>query len=270
MKKITVKTDKIGKYKHLNKTQARVTGKEIIISEPTQIVNEEGVLLVHYDYIPKQINKSIHKELQQIKFIKSTRKSGLATESVIFGFSPRDMVKGLSCRLSKWHDAQKKIHNKFCHYAGEFDILYKKLFPELHKQHNQVLNKEILPCYRIPKTTYTSGIINKTNGLLYHTDNGNYKGYRSCMMYHEIGEISGGELSFPELNLLFKFQDSTYIFFDGATLLHGVCPIKKTHKSERYTTVFYTLEGLKQGLEPVEEMKYMESRNHVKFLTKDT
>lgn len=266
MKNITIK--KIKGCNDLLKTQASVSHIKTLITEPCNIYDADGNLIIHYDYIPKNINQNILNELQGIKFSHSTRKSGLATESVIFGFSPRDYVKGLCCRISLWRKTQQNLHDKFCFYAQEFDKLYANLFSEIHKKHNEVLNKEIKSFYRIPKTTYTSGIINKSNGLLYHTDNGNYKGYRSCMMYHEFGDVRGGELSFPEYEIGFKFQHNTYIFFDGATLIHGVCPILKGVNSQRYTTVFYTLEGLRQGLEPVEEQRLFIEKNNTKFLGK--
>lgn len=212
-------------------------------------------------------NKTILENLQQIKFSQSTRKSGLSTNSVIFGFSPRDYVKGLPCRVSKWRSIQNNLHDAFCNYAVYFDKIYANIFPEIHCEHNQILRQEINQYYRIPNTTYTSGIINKTNGLLYHTDNGNYKNFRSCMLYHEIGKIEGGELSMPEYEIGFRFQNGTFIFFDGASIIHGVCPITKLPNSERYTTVFYTLEGLKHGLSPKEELDFFVNKNHSKFFT---
>ena len=101
---------------------------------------------------------------------------------------------------------------------------------------------------------FTSGIVNKNNQLNYHYDSGNFRGVYSNMLVFK-GDVSGGHLVIPEINISLEVADNSITIFDGQDLLHGVSPIKYLHKeSYRYSIVYYSLERMWQCMEVGEEI----------------
>ena len=99
---------------------------------------------------------------------------------------------------------------------------------------------------------YKSGIINKNNELKYHFDAGNFKGVMSNMVAFK-GDVEGGHLAIPELDIALEIADNTLTIFNGQEILHGVTPIEtQNEQSYRYTVVYYSLEQMWK-CEPIDD-----------------
>jgi hypothetical protein len=69
------------------------------------------------------------------------------------------------------------------------------------------------------------------------------------------GDVRGGHLVIPEIDISIEVADNTVSIFDGQDLLHGVSPITYLHKdSYRYSIVYYSLSRMWQCMEVEEEI----------------
>lgn len=252
MKRIDV-TKRPVDIKSMIKRRADENDAEIIIDEPCEIYDQNGVKLFHYDTF--DTTGLLEQVLTKIRYDSSNRVSGITSTSRIFGFQPKNGLRAAPCsvaRLAKEYPVEHKIVTEFC---GRVEDVYKREFPELHSAHVEQVNKDILPAWRINGGVFTSGIINQNNPLNYHTDNNNYHNFRSCMINFRRG-VMGGYLVIPEYNIKFKLLDNTLIIFDGATVLHGVSPIKLLDKdSHRFSIVFYSLDTMRPCKAPADELQ---------------
>jgi hypothetical protein len=172
------------------------------------------------------------------------KKDGLG-KSRVFGFrppipyNPQGNTPAL-CSLSK--DSPRQ-HQVICDFGWLMDSLYKCYAPEVYARHQKEL-ESVLPIYRIPKTVFTSGIVNQNNPLKYHFDKGNFEGVLSCMVVFK-NLVGGGNLIIPEFGAGFELADRSFFLFDGQRYLHGVTPVKKMNRSGyRYSVVYYSLRSM--------------------------
>ena len=69
------------------------------------------------------------------------------------------------------------------------------------------------------------------------------------------GDVDGGHLVIPELDISLEVADNSLTIFDGQDLLHGVSPIEYRHEqSYRYSVVYYSLERMWQCMTVDEEI----------------
>lgn len=185
----------------------------------------------------------------------SRRQSGVPSQSKIFGFSPRMPVQQRDfCAPAALNREMPAVVTLLERYACRFTDVQREHFPERHA-HSMALLDQVRPEWRIPKSTFTSGIINLDNPLQYHYDAGNFKGTWSVMAVFKSG-VSGGHLVLPEYGLKVACADTSVFLFDGQSELHGVTPIIKTRDGGyRYSVVFYALEALCKCGTPPEELR---------------
>ena len=120
--------------------------------------------------------------------------------------------------------------------------------------HTETVKQKIKKEWVIKDSVFTSGIVNKNNQLNYHFDSGNFKGVYSNMIVFK-GDVRGGHLVIPEIDISIEVADNTVTIFDGQDLLHGVSPIKYLHKeSYRYSVVYYSLKRMWQCMEVEKEI----------------
>lgn len=178
------------------------------------------------------------------KYPKSARLSGIGSNSEIFGYAPRDFIKGFPGRMCKFNTNNQKAYQILLGLGHIITKFYKDKLPEQFEQHKKAL-EQIPECWRMPGTVFTSGIINCSNKLIYHTDNGNMPGCYSAMVTFRRN-VSGGYLHLPEFDAIIKNESGSLLIFDGAKVLHGVTPfIGKKKDFKRITIVFYVLKNLK-------------------------
>lgn len=247
-------------YEDYIKRSAREDDYDMLIKEPTTLVDMEGNILAIYDYLPSNTD-SVLKALQTIKYDTNIRTGGLKTTSRIFGFSPRVVMRKDFCSSTSLSIQQPKEHQAICDLGIEIEKYYEQYHPDGYKKHKIQTEEVIKPEYRINKQSiFTSGIINKNNPLKYHFDTGNFNDVYSCMVVFKKG-IQGGYISLPEYGVAFELLHNSLFMFDGQSILHGVTPITKTSPlAIRYSIVYYSLKQMWKCLPVDEEIARIRNR----------
>lgn len=225
-----------------------------LITEPTIIYDEteEKVKIVYLELVDN--HRPLVAALKKIDYRRDSRTSGMLTESRTFGYLPRTTLRRDFCTTSLLAHEQPKAHEMVMSYAERVSTYYEQYEPELYSEHQREVER-ILPDYKIDKTVFTSGIINKNNPLPYHHDAGNIRNVWSNMLVFK-NRIEGGYLCVPEYDCAFELKDNSLLMFDGQNLLHGVTPIKKKHKdSHRFSIVFYSMQKMWNCLPPEQEIE---------------
>lgn len=238
----------------------------LIINEDAVIINN-GKLVALYTKAPFD-HDNILSLCLGLKFDLYQRSSGLRTQTINLGSSPRNPLRDNYCRPSKFKRDDQQKHKAFENIARLVATVYRHHFSEAYigqiKQ-SYVGKHKIAPQYLIKGTPFTGGVINKDSALGYHYDKANTKEGISCMVILKAG-VAGGELILPQLDLGFSCQDGYLLLFDGRTLLHGVTPIIKAQqgKGYRFTIVYYNNEGMELCGSLKEEVatyqKYLDER----------
>lgn len=109
--------------------------------------------------------------------------------------------------------------------------------------HRRAVLAAIAPVWWLSEAPWTSGIINRSNPLPYHKDAGNLAGCLSAMVAVRRG-VDGGALHLADYDVWFAVPDQSLIAFSGATLQHGVSPMRAYGGGRRYTIVWYVKERL--------------------------
>lgn len=231
---------------------------EIFINESCTIRIDGKIEVVYIENVEEDL-KSIFEAIQNIKYAKSTRTSGLISTSRIFGYAPKNVTRNQPCRITTLayeFPRQHSIVEKTAEIAKKYYEMYN---PKKAEEHMKLTDEKILPQYKISNTMYTSGIINENNPLKYHFDAGNFVDTWSAMFAFRKN-TQGGYLSIPELNCGIEIRNNSLLLFDGQSLLHGVTPIKKLSKdAKRYTIVYYSLKQM-WNCKPIDE-EIVEMRN---------
>ena len=258
MKSINAKKREIN-IKEFRHRRAEEKDFSTLIDEDT-CVYIDGKLAIVYVAAVEEDMSSFYTALENIRYDKSTRTSGLVTTSRIFGYAPRNVIRNAPCRASSLAGDAPEHHDAIVRAAAIAGKYYHKYNPELATLHQQLTDEKVLGNYKLGKTMFTSGIINDNNPLLYHFDAGNYKGVYSAMFGFKKG-IEGGFLSVPEIDLGFKIGNKSLTLFDGQGLIHGVTPITKTHPdAKRYTIVYYSLQQMWNCKTPGTELEILRER----------
>jgi len=244
MLKIKAKKTEIDYKKFLGR-KAQNSDARNFISDDTMLIDDEGNIVILYMKMGDDPFWETYREaLQKINYNKTTRTSGLPTNDAIFGYTPKNAYRRRFCTAAAMAQKQPELHAVLIEGAVKISKIYEKYLPEVFLEHTQVAKENVLNKWVIKGTPFTSGIVNRNNELPYHLDRGNFKMVYSNMVAFKK-DIGNGHLACPEYNLLFEISDKSLLMFDGQRILHGVTPIeRKTPESERFTVVYYSLEGM--------------------------
>ena len=160
--------------------------------------------------------------------------------AMVFGYSPKRPIQtGCQvCRSCAIHRDNPEAGAALTDLSTTAWELLGKHAPE-KRDHLLEQSSEIKECWKMNKTGFTSGIINKNTPLRYHYDAGNYDDSWSAMLWASYG-TSGGALALPAYNVKIELENGAWLFFCGQSVLHGVTPITLlSKKSYRYSIVFY-------------------------------
>lgn len=207
---------------------------------------------------------AIEAAIGRIRYQTTNRTEGLPTTSRVFGYSPRIEIRNDFCSAAGLKSESPADHDIIAsgaligaHYYQEFD-------PGRFARHQALTTERVLPDYRLEGGAYTSGIVNRNNPLKYHFDAGNYADCWSAMLGFKR-HIAGGFLALPAYDLGFQIADRSLFLFDGATILHGVTPIRQlTPDARRYTVVYYSLRAMWQCLDPASELRRVRQRKTIR------
>ena len=227
-----------------------------LISDDATLLNDDGDVVAVYGKLDSGATNSLRLACESTKYTKGSRTGGMKTQSVIFGFAPRNPVRQQNdiCRATGLVRTQPKVFVSFSDAAFFASEILKKSNPDQHAKQCEYLKQNILNEWILDGGAFTSGIVNKDNPLQYHYDSGNVKNSWSVMVCFKRKTI-GGNLILPEYDLALEMADNTFIAFSGAKTLHGVSPIIKSADGYRFSIVWYPLEQMKKCLCANDEIK---------------
>lgn len=186
--------------------------------------------------------------------------SGYRTYSATFGTAPRKPVfQREGCASTAVKRDWPAQHAVLEGYAEKCTRILNQVEPSAVAQSGSE-TAPILDDWRLsPSTFWTSGVINRTVAMPYHTDSSNYDVW-SAMPVVRRG-IRGGHLHIPEYGLVIDCRDSWAVWFPGFRLVHGVTPMKaETEDAYRYSVVFYALRGMKDCATTAQETRYAQQK----------
>lgn len=225
------------------KRSAQETDATILVREPSRIIDADtGDVLVIYSTLSRE-SQELFNALKKVKYPVTERTGGLKTTSRIFGAMPRIALRSDFCRMAGLAKDEPMANALLLKWGKEAEKLYQEFAPDRYARHMELTDK-VLGEYRMDKTVFTSGIVNKNNPLKYHFDSGNFEDVFSCMIGFKDG-VLGGYLAMPEYNVALEIANFSVSLFDGQNIIHGVTPITKLHDdATRFTVVFYSLKQL--------------------------
>jgi hypothetical protein len=194
--------------------------------------------------------------------------SGYRTYSATFGTAPRKPVfQREGCASTAVKRDWPEQHAVLERHAEQCQAILAAILPETVAQ-SQDESRAILPDWRLaPDTLWTSGVINRTVAMPYHTDTSNYDVW-SAMPVLRRG-IRGGYLHIPEYGVVLECRDSWCAWFPGYRLVHGVTPMTRhagtpAPDAYRYSVVFYALRGMQDCATAAQETAYAQGKRTVR------
>lgn len=246
-------------YKDFVKRTALEKDFDTLIKEPC-ILTENGEIKIIFDIVNIDTSQVLN-DLKKIKYHEGKRTRGLVSRSRIFGFRPRNPIRGDYCSSTSLAKEDPQIHARVCNLAIQIEKYYEKYNPDGYKNHKNLTDDKIQDIWKLNKESiFTSGIINKNNPLKYHFDSGNFNNVYSMMIVFKEG-VEGGYLSCPEYGIGFELKNNSIIMFDGQSILHGVTPITyTTPQSHRFSIVYYSLKQMWKCLHMTDELARIRNR----------
>lgn len=192
-------------------------------------------------------------------FTGTGRQSCIENEAFTFGYrTASPMRQRFGCGAGKFlveePTASAVLHDLGLQTWG----IMKEHAPEAAKAHAELCRE--IPDHWLMDTVegripFSSGVVNKTAALPYHTDNGNVKLSWSMMIVLRRG-MEGGELHCPEIDSYFACDDCSVTIFNGQSIKHGVTPLHRVEgNGYRYSVVYYSKRGFIGAGTPAEEVR---------------
>ncbi len=182
------------------------------------------------------------------------RMSGLRYAFRTFGYRTRSPLRRReTCSACNTSAEYPDVHRCIVDLAPHLEAVFADFRPDEYERQSDLVDDAIHPDWRINGGLWTSGIINQTAALTYHTDRNNLPSTWSAMVVVRR-HIRGGHLHVPALDLYASCDDGTVLLFEGAKVLHGVTKFRIRPGGYRYSLVFYTLAGMKRCLPLVDEI----------------
>jgi hypothetical protein len=184
------------------------------------------------------------------------RAVGTRNVSGTFGYLDRsEMMRRYGCRSCAGATEAPDAHSILMNAGG---VLFGQ-FMGLNEHGNAgagllLAEEKIRPEWRIPKTPWTSGIINRTSPLPYHLDRNNLPIWNAMVVIRR--QMQGGFFHVPEYGVALECRDGDACFFPAYRVVHGVTPMRpKAKTGYRYSAVWYSVAGMAGCLEPAAELE---------------
>lgn len=183
---------------------------ENVIKESCVITTGGKIKVIYLDLDEVGLDcKDITEAVKTIKYEQTERSGGLKTTSRIFGFAPRNTLRKDFCSSTSLARQNPKENKIICDYAEKISEVYLNIDPETYGKHSDLADKT-LPEWRIKRSLFTSGIVNKNNPLKYHFDSGNFTDVYSCMLGFKYN-VDGGYLAMPAYNLALEIKNNSLL-----------------------------------------------------------
>lgn len=172
------------------------------------------------------------------------RMSGFVYPHRTFGFTPpQPLRRRYTAVLAGLHADHPEAAAWMARLGAAAWAETEQRLPRLAHQHRAGVEL-VAPQWRFGDA-WTSGIINRAAALPYHTDGGNVAGTLSAMYAWRRG-CDGGALHLDDYDVWLAIPDRSLTVFSGATIMHGVSPLRLEADGWRYTAVYYVRAGLAQ------------------------
>jgi hypothetical protein len=173
------------------------------------------------------------------------RLSGIRNPSRVFGHSPPvPLRRRYWCGVSHFDTEHPDVAAGLRHMTPfVWDLFAGRLPAEAAAHHAAVDGLVHRDWWLGPEgrpVPFTSGILNKTSVLPYHTDAGNVAGSWSSMLVMRR-RVGGGYLHVPGYGVAFSCPNGSVLSFAGGTHLHAVTPLARRSggPSYRFSVVWY-------------------------------
>lgn len=249
-----------------------------LITEPTKVVDEDGSPIVVYDRIDRDYGPLL-RALRRMRYSTTNRTQKIDSRgaddpnqtSRVFGYRPRRTGRQDWCRAVRLAYEDPRSHAQLVAWADYLTELFERHSPERWARHKELMS-DVLDCWRMGDSVFTSGIANRSNPMPYHFDAGNFSGSWSGMLGFQR-DMGGGDLVLPDYRLAFRQEGGRATLFDGQGVLHGITHFnRRSRLSYRYTVVYYSMRLMKHCGTPEEELarvQKVKTQREIRRATKD-
>lgn len=237
------------------------------IIDPTVVIDQQtGIPIL--GYLPVTPIAALRRAVLQTKMTTTYRAgNGMSNVSRTFGMAPRKPTQWReACAPTSLALESPEVTATLVDYAQVLADMMREFVPVQVRSDVSVI-EQVLPEWRLSEQAlWTSGVINKTSQLPYHTDKFNFDAWVAMICLRR--KVGGGHLHIPEYDLTVGCRDGYAVFWSGYRLIHGVTPIHlATKEGYRYTVVYYALKGMKDcfthAVETETARKRRTEREHV-------
>lgn len=238
--------------------RARPVGETVPnVESPCDIWNgETGELVGVVRRCPEDLLHQLRHAVVGYPMTTTLRSSGLRNRSSVFGFAARNSVlRREGCRECGSSGEAPERHDAIAGAAATFAAMLAEARPEETAREVAWSEEHVRPEWRMGGTQWTSGVLNETSALPYHTDANNAPSWNAMVVVRR--GTRGGHFHVPEYNLTLPCRDGDVCFFPAYRVLHGVTPIRQVQEDGyRYSAVYYVVRRMTECLSPEEELAY--------------
>lgn len=202
---------------------------------------------------PKDLMTGLRQAMLRYPMSTTLRSTGVRNVSSVFGYAARNQVlRREGCRVCGGAADAPREHQTIMAAAVDFSDLLHEHYVERSTADRRYA-AQVLPEWRMGGTQWTSGVLNETSALPYHTDANNMPTWNAMVVARR--GTRGGHFHVPEYGLVLPCRDGDVCFFPAYRLIHGVTPIRKVAEDGyRYSAVYYSVSRMRDCLPADEEL----------------
>lgn len=228
----------------------------LIIDRDVAIVDPDtGKVVAVYVVCAADIATSLAADLRDVEFSSTpfmrntstvTRLSGIAAANRTFGYQPPvPLRRRYGCSRSQFNAQHPEAAEHLAEFCRVAERAMRAYAEDVYDITAVQVRRTIPTAWLIAGTPWSSGIINKTLTLPYHTDKANIPLSWSAMLGARRN-MDGGLLHLADYNAWFTIAHGSIIIFDGQSVVHGVSPMHPVGANPwRYTAVVYAKSAMK-------------------------
>ena len=223
------------------------------VASPARIETADGEPIAIVMRATEDLMTGLRQAMRKYPMSTTLRSSGLRNVSAVFGYAARNQVlRREGCRMCGGATAAPAAHAMILGAAVSLSAMFHGEHP-FRSADDREQAARIRPEWRMGGTQWTSGVLNETSALPYHTDANNMPTWNAMIVARR--GTRGGHFHVPEYGLTMPCRDGDVIFMPAYRLVHGVTPITKVDEDGyRYSAVFYTVSRMKDCQEPDAEL----------------